>query len=103
MINSQLTVTKLENAKDVQSYRDSTGVVLAVDSYVVQGILNDVPEGIRYFSTLKEAKTYVNDRIFNEAKPVKPATKSTGKGKKAVSEKDAVKAVAKKRGRPSKK
>lgn len=64
MKNSQITVIELVTAEGVQSYRDSTGLVLEVGNFVVQGILNDTPEGIRVFHDADLASEYISKKVF---------------------------------------
>ena len=89
MKNSQITITEIESDLDVKSYRDATGIVLAVGNFVVQGILNDTPEGIRIFQTREDALAYIAEKVCGADKPKKSKAK---KGAKAVSTKKPKKA-----------
>lgn len=64
MKNSQITVIELVKPEDVQTYRDATGLVLEVGNFVVQGILNDTPEGIRVFPNAEKAMEYISEKVF---------------------------------------
>jgi len=84
MKNSNVVITEIESDVDVKSYRDSTGFVLSPGNFVVHGILNDTPEGIRIFQTREDALAYIAEKVCGtEKKPVKRAKK----GAKAVSTK----------------
>ena len=86
MKNSQITVIELVTAEDVQSYRDATGLVLEIGNFVVQGILNDTPEGIRVFHNAELANEYISKKVFTKtlkgAVLKGPKPKKTAKAKK---------------------
>lgn len=83
MRNSQITITEIQTLDDVTHYRDATGFVLEVGNFIVQGILNDTPEGIRIFSNKDDALAYIAEKLC-DFKPAKPAKKSVKKAAKAV-------------------
>ena len=87
MKTSDLIVTVIESEDDVQSYRDSTGMVFPAGSCIVKGILNDSPEGIRPFMSVDAAREYVNETVFGESETKARANKSTVKSKPAKSTK----------------
>ena len=95
MKTSMPTIIEIENENDVQTYRDSTGFIFPVGTFVVSGILNDTPEGIRPFFSSDDALAYIAEKICN-AKPSEPAKKSAKKAAKAVSTKKPAKPKAKK-------
>ena len=101
MKTSMPTIIEIENENDVQTYRDSTGFIFPVGTFVVSGILNDTPEGIRPFFSSDDALAYIAEKICN-AKPSKPAKKSAKKSAKAVSTKKPAKPKVKRAAKKNK-